>query len=211
MTKQREVTVKGRPNKPEGEVGAQMLARMNDSHGPLTRWALSHLAFKADDRVLDVGCGGGACLQCMAEQVTGGHLTGVDYSDVSVAKATAYNQEAVDAGRMDIVAGSVSALPFEDDHFDKIVTIESYYFWPALETDVREVRRVLKPDGHFLLVAEIYDHPGLPQPVLDNIAEYQMRNLSLDGFADLFKIAGFADLSIHVEPEHQWICAEGVK
>ena len=104
-----------------------------------------------------------------------------------------------------------SALPFEDDHFDKIVTVESYYFWPALETDVREVRRVLKPGGHFLLVAEIYDHPGLPQSVLDNIAEYQMRNLSLDGFVDLFKIAGFADLSIHVEPEHQWICAEGIK
>ncbi len=140
MTKQQEITAKGRPNKPEGEAGAQMLARMNDSHGPLTQWALSHLAFKVDDCVLDVGCGGGACLHRMAEQVTSGHLTGVDYSDVSVAQATAHNQETVDAGRMDIVAGSVSALPFEADQFDKIVTVESYYFWPALETDVQEVR-----------------------------------------------------------------------
>ncbi len=62
-----------------------------------------------------------------------------------------------------------------------------------------------------MIVAEIYDHPGLPQSVLDNIAEYQMRNLSLDGFAELFKNAGFSDLSIHIEPEHQWICVEGVK
>ena len=84
MKTQEEVTRIGNPRKPEGTEGEEMLERMNQSHYEVTGWALSYWEMQEDDRVLDIGCGGGATLHRMAEKVTSGHVTGVDYSDVSV-------------------------------------------------------------------------------------------------------------------------------
>ena len=39
---QEEITISGNPAKPQGEDGATMLKRMNESHSPVTCWALEH-------------------------------------------------------------------------------------------------------------------------------------------------------------------------
>ena len=44
----------------------------------------------------------------------------------------------------EVLEGSVEALPFADDGFDKIITVESFYFWPDPQENLKEVRRVLK-------------------------------------------------------------------
>ena len=38
------ITAAGNPAKPTGEAGEQMLARMNESHGPLTALSLIHIS-----------------------------------------------------------------------------------------------------------------------------------------------------------------------
>ena len=40
--------------------------------------------------------------------------------------------------------------------FDLVTAVETHFFWPDLPNDVREVLRVLKPGGTFLLIAEVY-------------------------------------------------------
>lgn len=70
--KQKAVTAAGNPAKPTGEAGEQMLARMNESHAPLTAWGLSHFTWRGDEAVLDIGCGGGANLRRMSAHVTTG-------------------------------------------------------------------------------------------------------------------------------------------
>lgn len=208
---EQQITEAGRPNHPTGEAGRAMLERMNDSHGPMTQWALSHLQFGEKDRVLDIGCGGGACIARLSTMVKDGTFVGIDYAKTSVEATRQFNQALIDAGKLEVIEASVSDMPFKDDTFDKIVTVESYYFWPDFETDMQEVYRVLKPSGHFLLIAEVYDHVGLPQSVLDNIQAYEMRNLDLDGFIDVFEKTGFADIAIHVKPGERWIAVEGIK
>ena len=153
--KQKAVTAAGNPAKPTGEAGEQMLARMNESHAPLTAWGLSHFTWRGDEAVLDIGCGGGANLRRMSAHVTTGHLTGIDYSATSVQTSRQTNAAAIAAGKMEIYEGSVEALPFADNTFDKITTVESFYFWPNPQENLKEVRRVLKPGGTFLLIAEI--------------------------------------------------------
>lgn len=78
------VTELGNPRKPQGSAGVEMLGRMNESHSGLTGWALDFFNWNEDDKVLDIGCGGGAALRRMSEHIVSGHLTGIDYSDVSV-------------------------------------------------------------------------------------------------------------------------------
>lgn len=208
---QAEITESGNPRKPEGEDGKKMLERMNESHHNVTGWALSLWEIQGNDNILDIGCGGGAALSRMAEHVTDGHLTGIDYSPVSVETSRATNTESVVAGKMEILEGSVEKLPFEAETFDKIVTVESFYFWPNPQENLKEVRRVLKTGGTFLLVADIYEKPGLPREVKDNIRKFHLFNPTREQFKNLFREAGFAETKIHTKDGEDWICVEGTK
>ena len=208
---QAEITESGNPRKPEGEDGKKMLERMNESHHNVTGWALSLWEIQGNDNILDIGCGGGAALSRMAGHVTDGHLTGIDYSPVSVETSRATNAESVAAGKMEILEGSVEKLPFEAETFDKIVTVESFYFWPNPQENLKEVRRVLKTGGTFLLVADIYEKPGLPREVKDNIRKFHLFNPTREQFKNLFREAGFAETRIHTKDGEDWICVEGTK
>ena len=208
---QAEITESGNPRKPEGEDGKKMLERMNESHHNVTGWALSLWEIQGNDNILDIGCGGGAALFRMAEHVTDGHLTGIDYSPVSVETSRATNAESVAAGKMEILEGSVEKLPFEAETFDKIVTVESFYFWPNPQENLKEVRRVLKTGGTFLLVADIYEKPGLPREVKDNIRKFHLFNPTREQFKNLFREAGFTETKIHTKDGEDWICVEGTK
>ena len=153
---QQHITELGNPRKPEGDYGRQMLTRMNDSHAAVTEWGLSFLGLRADHRVLDIGCGGGAALHRMAETVTAGHLTGADYSPVSVETARAFNAAAIAENRMEIIEASVEALPFADCSFDRIITVESFYFWPSPAENLAEVLAV-DVDERYLDAKGVFD------------------------------------------------------
>ena len=211
MKTQEEVTRIGNPRKPEGTEGEEMLERMNQSHYEVTGWALSYWEIQEDDRVLDIGCGGGATLHRMAEKVTSGHVTGVDYSDVSVETSRRNNEKNIKRGKMDVLEGSVENLPFADDFFDKIITVESFYFWPDPQENLKEVRRVLKEGGTFLLVADTYNKEGLDPKTLENICRFHLFTPTAEEFRKLFEKAGFTDIQIHVKEGTDWICVEGKK
>ena len=80
----RRITEAGNPAKPQGEAGEEMLRRMNESHFPMALWALNFLAFSMEDKVLDIGCGGGAVLGQLVHKIKNGKIYGVDYSKISV-------------------------------------------------------------------------------------------------------------------------------
>ncbi|MGN0194747.1 MAG: class I SAM-dependent methyltransferase [Pseudoramibacter sp.] len=208
---QKKVTEEGHPNRPAGQAGKAMLSRMNESHGPLTQWGLSQLSFEGQDHVLDIGCGGGACLARLSKLVEKGTFVGIDYAKTSVEATKQFNQDLIQAGKLKVYEASVSKMPFDDETFDKIVTVESYYFWPDFNNDMKEVYRVLKEGGHFLLIAEIYNQEALSEEVRDNIKKYKMRNLNLDQFVEVFEQTGFSDIALHVKPHKRWIAVEGIK
>ena len=209
--KQEMITRMGNPRKPQGDEGRQMLGRMNESHGKVTMWALNKITFNESDNVLDIGCGGGATLSRMSKLITSGHLAGVDYSPVSVKLSSEYNAEDIERGRMEVLEASVEDLPFEDETFDKIVTVESFYFWPDPAENLKEVLRVLKSGGTFLLVADVYGKDGLDAKTLNNISAYGLFNPTPEEFEAMFRDAGFNIVRIYTEPETDWICVEGIK
>ena len=89
--------------------------------------------------------------------------------------------------------------------------MESFYFWPDPQENLKEVRRVLKPGGRFFLIADIYGKAGLDQAVLENIELYDLFNPSKEEFHILFRNAGFIAVKIHVKEGTDWICVEGIK
>ena len=102
---------------PKGELGNELLDKMNINHEGLARWSLSHLDISNDDIILDIGCGGGVNVKRFLE-MTENKVYGLDYSELAVERSTKLNQEAIDDDRCEIIQGSVSDLPFNDNIFD---------------------------------------------------------------------------------------------
>ena len=110
--------------KPVGELGDKLLDRMNESHESLAQWGVSHLDISKDDVILDIGCGGGVNVERFLN-MTENKVYGLDYSEIAVEKSTKLNQNAIDEGRCDVIQGSVSKLPFEDNTFDIVTGFDS--------------------------------------------------------------------------------------
>lgn len=203
------VTRQGNPARPEGEAGREMLERMNRSHYEVTGWSFSFWDVRPQDRILDIGCGGGMTLQRLSKMASEGHLIGLDYSPVSVQQSREINAKDIAAGKMEIIEGSVADMPFEDHTFDKIITVESFYFWPDPAENLKEVRRVLKKGGMFHLVADMYKKEGLTKQQEEAVHEYHLFNPDKKEFETLFIDAGFVDVKIYIKNGTDWICVEG--
>jgi ubiquinone/menaquinone biosynthesis C-methylase UbiE len=184
---------------------------MNRSHSSVTDWGLGHVSIAAHDAILDVGCGGGRTIQKLAAVATGGLICGVDYSSASAAAARRTNADAIAAGRVRILEGTVSRLPFPDAAFDLVTAVETHYYWPDLVADLRETRRVLKQGGRILIIAETYRRQGgvdaLFGPVMRLLGG---RYLTADQHREALTGAGFVDVVVEVERRKGWICARGV-
>lgn len=195
----------GNPRKPSGSAGARMLERMNESHSSLTDWGLSFVVMDKDADVLDIGCGGGMTLRKLSE-MTDGRVAGIDYSPDSVRKSL----ETV-CGKAEVFECSVESMPFSDSSFDRIVTVESFYFWPDPAENLKEVFRVLRPGGVFQIISDTYDNGRLSEAARKNVERY---NLFVPGPEELLKMlsdAGFADNRIHLKDGTSWICSESGK
>src|SRR5215469_3878734 len=199
--------------KPKGWLGRLELWRMNRSHSKLTDWGLQHVTIAPNFTILDVGCGGGRTVSKLAALTTQGKVCGVDFSDASVAASTKTNARWIADGRVEIREGSVSQLPFADSTFDLVTAVETHFWWPDLPGDMREVFRVTKPGGTFIVIAEVYK--GAITAVSKLAEKYASRTgmtlLSPDEHRELLANAGFTDVQPIENRPKGWICAFGRK
>lgn len=133
--------------RPRGVFGRLVGRGMALVNRPINYWTVELMGIERGDRVLEVGFGSGVALRRVARIVGDGLAAGIDYSDAMVRQARLRNAEAVRRGRVALVRGDASALPYRNECFDKVSAIQSVYFWPEPVSTLAEIRRVLRPDG----------------------------------------------------------------
>jgi SAM-dependent methyltransferase len=196
--------------KPEGELGEQMIKRMNESHENLAQWGISHLNVCEDDDILDIGCGGGVNVKRFAS-MTKGKVYGIDYSELSVKESKKYNQEEIENGQVKILQGDVSNLPFDDESFDIVSGFETIYFWPDLLNNFKEIYRVLKKDGAIFICNEEKKDEHLEERMGDRMRLLDMTILSEDELGEMLADAGFKDVITFTTTKKPYLCAVGRK
>jgi len=129
-------------------------------------------------RILDVGCGTGANLKMLADY---GKAEGVDIS-----------QQAVDfcreRGLGSVKLGAAENLPYENDSFDLVTSLDVVEHLDDDVAGLREMRRVLRPDGRLLLFVPAF---MFLWGVQDDVSNHR-RRYTLPGLLRAVEAAGFA-------------------
>jgi ubiquinone/menaquinone biosynthesis C-methylase UbiE len=97
------------------------------------------------ETVLDVGCGTGRLLRKAAARWPAAQLAGVDPAEGMVNEARRLTPNAA------FYVGTAEALPLMDSSVDLVLTTVSFHHWGDQYQGVRQVTRVLRPGGYFLL------------------------------------------------------------
>lgn len=132
--------------------GRFMLKGMNKGHEKMASWGISHIEIKKEDNILDIGCGGGANIKKFLEMAN--KVYGIDHSQSSIDMTAKVNKKELESGRLKLFKQKAQALPFEDESLDIITAFETIYFWEDIKESIREINRVLKMGGYFLIVNE---------------------------------------------------------
>ncbi len=189
--------------KPEGFLGKMMVNGMNGGHAKLADWGMSHLKTIAPEEIVELGCGGGRNASALMMKYPSSKVTAIDYSDVSVRIATDVNAEAIREGRCTVQQGDVSALTLPEEKYDLATAFETIYFWPGLERCFRQVAKVLKPGGVFLIVNESdgTDKTGLKfEKIIDG-----MKCHTVEEIESALKQAGFGRIKTDHHRNKPWI------
>jgi len=151
---------------------------------------LEALQLRPDDRLLDVGCGGGVFLRHVRKSV-GCEVVGVDHSPEMVALAQPF---ALHADAQD--------LPFEDGAFTAVSSIVAFFFRDPRRV-LEELRRVLdREQGRlaiFTTAPEAEGTPAAPYPVATRGHFY-----ADDELATLARDAGFAHVVVRRTDDSGW-------
>ncbi len=106
----------------------------------LDRALLDELSWRPGERVLDVGCGGGAYLRAL--RARGAEVCGVDLSREALCRAS--------AGGAPVAAASALALPFRGETFDTVLCHRTLYLFDDPDTVAREFAAVLRRGGRLV-------------------------------------------------------------
>lgn len=104
---------------------------------PVAKAMAEHYGLKAGDRVLDVGCGKGFQLVELQKAVPGLIVHGLDVSQYAV-------EHAHPSVRNSLVIGSAAELPFPDNFFDYVFSVNTLHNLKTfdLAAALREIQRV---------------------------------------------------------------------
>lgn len=196
--------------RPSGWMGRALGRLMSWEHRALTQWALAGLDVAADHAVLDIGCGGGAAVASLAGLAPEGVVVGLDYSAEMTRQARRRMRGS--SGRVCIMQGQVETLPFDGATFDRVVAIESFFFWDDPVLGLREVRRVLRHGGRCAIVMESSRESPAAHKAEKVSALLNVRFYSGAEVVELLRAAGFREAGYETLPDRArgWLCATGV-
>ncbi|GEN77753.1 class I SAM-dependent methyltransferase [Chryseobacterium hagamense] len=134
---------------PEGEKGIGTGEMMNATNIGMTLESIQALLIEDSEHILEIGHGNAAHVKSILNRAQNIRYTGIDISGTMHQEALKLNDDFKD--QADFLLYEGEKLPFEDKTFDKILTVNTVYFWKQPVDYLNEIYRVLKKTGTFVL------------------------------------------------------------
>jgi len=128
---------------------------MDNPHRRIIELTVPKMELAANDRILDLACGAGLASRLMAS-VNSTSVVGMDISDGMLRHA---RNQSVQFQNINFTCGSAERVPFPDNFFTKVLSVEAFYYFEHQDRVLAELQRVLAPHGRlFLLICLYSDH-----------------------------------------------------
>jgi ubiquinone/menaquinone biosynthesis C-methylase UbiE len=137
--------------RPDGDAGIQTGDWMNRGNIQMNLDTIEALDASAGDNILEIGMGNGFFVNKIVQKHTSIKYTGADFSEVMIAEANRINAAWINSEQVNFALTDVAAMPFKNESFNKIFTINTIYFWEDAATILTELKRVLQPNGKLLI------------------------------------------------------------
>lgn len=153
-------------------------------------------------RVLEIGFGNGRLIKNLSKCLDT-HIYGIDTSKDMVNRAERVNKSNCSLNKVILRQATAENIPFADDFFDTVYTINTVYFWDNTENVFDEVRRVLKNGGKFICGFNYFEKDADKD---DNFKRYTPQELRT-----IARKQGFHDVKVKMLRKQGSYCLIGTK
>ncbi|WP_018344196.1 class I SAM-dependent methyltransferase [Cytophaga aurantiaca] len=133
---------------PHGSKGAEMGDLMNESNGNMTRQTINSLDIQDGEELLELGHGNCAHLSYILDRSKAMYY-GLEISELMHTEAKQINKGFIEKNRAFFFMYDGIEIPFGENYFDKVFTVNTLYFWDEPEKMLNSIYKVLKPGGVF--------------------------------------------------------------
>lgn len=155
-----------------------------------------------NSRILEIGFGNGRPIKRLAKCFNT-HIYGIDASKDMVEKAEKVNKTSCSLNQVILRQATAENIPFADDFFDTVYTVNTVYFWSNAETVFDEVRRVLKNGGRFICGFNYFEKDADKNDNFKRYTPQQLRTMARNN--------GFHDVKVKVLRKQGSFCLIGTK
>lgn len=187
--------------KPSGETGIIVGQMMNEGNRAMNLHSIAVLDPQPGDSILEIGMGNGYFIKNIVNLDTSINYCGIDHSLEMVEEASRINAKWVANERVKFIHHQGKAFPLANSQFNKVFTVNTFYFWDDPEKMLAEIKRVLVPEGLLILSLR-------PRHIMEQypFTKNGFMVLDLDEIKQMLNSNGFSIKNITkvVEPDHQF-------